>query len=533
MGRDADEGAGEAAMGLVAAAFIREQRRVEHRADGGELAPLQPIEELQRAAADAQRQADLAGLGDGHRGGREGEVAIRPAHFRAHDQQFALAVRMGRHCQIEEVVAAVIGRQPRHGAFIGGGKIHRGFGIIGEVLLPAGDQRLLEPGAGGFTAEQAEFVVCQCEDPLGLGRAQPLEVQRQALVETIALLGPIGRVVARAGHLDMQGRHGAVFHVNPVVIAPIGFLDGRLAAQHAAALLGGRATGEMHEEGLAVGRFHQVAMAGALQRRKRGVLGGQDILVGMGLVGAVDSARAREGAGMVIGRAAFCGQQIIPGRAVLALALVEMGALDQLEVGALIDVLDRPDELAGLGVEFLQRDAGEQQGPAAMVPQHVDEPFAAIVIVEQARVKARGIHVDRIAPGPLDAVGPDDVIMRVLERAVLALDVGIDQPEFFAVMAEAGRPDAAAVGIAAHVELALARQRPGQQRPVGKVLAVMDLHAGEPFEGRGGDVIVLAHPQDRRVGVEAGQDGIGNLGHGGFPLGALTIATTTARHPRA
>ena len=108
-------------------------------------------------------------------------------------------------------------------------------------------------------------------------------------------------------------------------------------------------------------------------------------------------ARAGEGAGMVVAGAALGGQQIVP-----AIALVEMGALDQLEVGALKDVLARADELVGFGIEFLQRDAGEQQRPHAMVPQHVDEPFAAVVVVEQRGVEARGIDVDRVGPRPFD-----------------------------------------------------------------------------------------------------------------------------------
>ncbi len=139
----------------------------------------------------------------------------------------------------------------------------------------------------------------------------------------------------------------------------------------------------MHEIGLALWRLDNVAMAGALQGGQWRVLRGQDVLVGMGLVGPVDSARASKGAGMVIGRAAFGGEQIIP-----AIALIEMRALDQLEVCTLVDVLDRADELAGLGVEFLQDDAGKQQRPPAVVPCHVDEPLFPIVVVEQRGVKA-------------------------------------------------------------------------------------------------------------------------------------------------
>ncbi len=115
--------------------------------------------------------------------------------------------------------------------------------------------------------------------------------------------------------------------------------------------------------GLAVRRLDDVAMAGALHFGERRVLGGEDVLDRMGLVRPVDIARAREGDGVVVARAALGGQQVVPGPPVLAGALVEMRALDQLQLGALVDVLDRPDELSLRMVVFLQRDAGEAQRP--------------------------------------------------------------------------------------------------------------------------------------------------------------------------
>src|SRR5690606_18855779 len=66
-GRDADKGAGEAAMRLMATALIRKYRRVEHRTDRLQFLSLKGIEELQLAAADRQRQLDLAFIGDLYR----------------------------------------------------------------------------------------------------------------------------------------------------------------------------------------------------------------------------------------------------------------------------------------------------------------------------------------------------------------------------------------------------------------------------------------------------------------------------------
>src|SRR5690606_32165118 len=136
----------------------------------------------------------------------------------------------------------------------------------------------------------------------------------------------------------------------------------------AAALLGGRAAGEMDDVGAAIRRIDDVAVPGALQRVERRILGGDDVLVGMGLVRPLDAARTGEGAGVLVAGAALGGEQVVPGGAVFSLALVEMRALDQLQVGALVDVADGPDQFLLDMIVFLQRNAREQQRAGPMVP---------------------------------------------------------------------------------------------------------------------------------------------------------------------
>src|SRR5690242_21103254 len=46
----------------------------------------------------------------------------------------------------------------------------------------------------------------------------------------------------------------------------------------------------------------------------------------------------------------------------------------------------------------------------AVVPQHVDEPFAAVVIMEQRRIKAAAVDIDRIRPFPIDGLGRHQII---------------------------------------------------------------------------------------------------------------------------
>ncbi|NLS25221.1 hypothetical protein S2M10_01840 [Sphingomonas sp. S2M10] len=219
-----------------------------------------------------------------------------------------------------------------------------------------------------------------------------------------------------------------------------------------------------------------------------------------------------------------------------------MRRLGQPQRGAGEDVGACPHQLLRRGIIFLQHDSGEAIAARAMVPKLVHHPFAAVVVVvEQRGIEPARIEVDRIGPLPVDRLAGDEIVVEVAQRrargaahrrAAIALHIGVEQVEAGAVMRQARRPYAAAVRIAAHVELRGADQRPDDQRPVGEVAAVVDLHAGEPFEGRGRDIIVVADAADRRIGVEAGKDRIADH------RGALTRvqrrrAATRSSSPRA
>ena len=148
-----------------------------------------------------------------------------------------------------------------------------------------------------------------------------------------------------------------------------------------------------------------------------------------------------------------------------------------------------------------------------MIPQHVDEPFLAIVVVEERRIKSRGVDVNRIRPWALNFRRGDDVVVSVLERAVFASHIGEDKPEFLPIVRKARCPNATAVGLATHVKLGLAIERPDGKVPVGQIFRMVYLNSGIPFEGRGGNVVVLSDPEDRRVGIEAREDRVSDLGH--------------------
>ena len=165
-----------------------------------------------------------------------------------------------------------------------------------------------------------------------------------------------------------------------------------------------------------------------------------------------------------------------------------------------------------------------------MVPEHVDEVFAAVVVVKQRRIEAAAVEIDRVGPLAVDARAGDEVIVEVAQRtrrsrrlrtAAVAFHVGVNQPEQSVGVREARRPDAAGIGIAEHVELAGAIERAREQPPVNEVARMVNLHAGKPFERRGGDVVIVADADDGRVGIEAGQDGIANR-RSGFRHGRLS-----------
>lgn len=82
-------------------------------------------------------------------------------------------------------------------------------------------------------------------------------------------------------------------------------------------------------------------------------------------------------------------------------------------------------------------------------------------------------------------------------------------------MGQTRGPNSTRVRVSAHVELGLARQRPTDEVPIRKIRRVMDLHAREPLKGRGRNVIIIPDAEDRRVGVEARENGVADRRHGG------------------
>ena len=209
---------------------------------------------------------------------------------------------------------------------------------------------------------------------------------------------------------------------------------------------------------------------------------------------------------MLVAGAPFGDHQVVPSR--VAIQVRAFGVAER-RAGKQGFALGR--ERPGLRIKLLHHDGVVRVAVVARPPRAVEVIFAAIVVVEQGRVKPAVAHRDRLAPRSLDGRRGDEEVAAVFPRRVDNLHVGVEQPEFAVGVAQARRPDAAGVRVALHVQHRHAVQRRADQRPVFQVAGVVDAHAREPLEGRGGDVVVLALAAQRRVRVEAGEYWVGDF----------------------
>jgi len=89
-------------------------------------------------------------------------------------------------------------------------------------------------------------------------------------------------------------------------------------------------------------------------------------------------------------------------------------------------------------------------------------------------------------------------------------------PELPIAVAQIRRPNTTTIWLSTHIQLRFPGQRSAYQVPIGQILGMVNLHARIPLKGRCGDVVVIANTEDRRVWVEPGQDGVGDLRHCGL-----------------
>ena len=161
------------------------------------------------------------------------------------------------------------------------------------------------------------------------------------------------------------------------------------------------------------------------------------------------------------------------------------------------------------GVKLLNdgtRKAGVFEPP---VKQHIQEIVAAVIIVEQRRVKAAGGDKGRFTPRTGDFWRRDDIVQGVLEGG-RAFDIGINQPEQPIRIGEVRCPQAA--GIVVAKQLTGDHIAPGDGRsgplPVDQIFGMVNLNAVPPLKGGCGNVVILAHAQGAGIGRKARKDRI-------------------------
>src|SRR6185369_77303 len=153
----------------------------------------------------------------------------------------------------------------------------------------------------------------ETEEFIGPGRTQPLKIYREIwAVKVFAHRQSWKRMSGERRRFDLDLRNSfAVSCAQPAIFAPDHFLDSRLASQSAPAAIAQRTPTKMDQMSFAGLSFYEVGMPCALQLDVRARSRRQNVHVGMQLIRAIKTARARQGKGVAPASAAFGGQQVI------------------------------------------------------------------------------------------------------------------------------------------------------------------------------------------------------------------------------
>ena len=300
--------------------------------------------------------------------------------------------------------------------------------------------------------------------------------------------------------------------------------------EHAAAQRGVGAADQVGQIPPAVRGAHQAAVAGLLQPQVGATHGGEQRAVRVHLVRSEQLPGPGHGDLVLPAGAALGGDQPVP-----AVVAVEVRTLGDSDRGAGEQDAGPADEAARGPVVLLDLDAAEAVPAGSPVGAHGEQPAGAVVVVEQGGVEAAPVQLHRLGPGAGDVGRGDQEVLRVPVAAGEAGHVAVDEVELAVVVGQVGCPDPVGVAAAAQVEQAAVGDDPAQLSPVHEVARVVQAHARVPLEGRGGQVVVVADAQDRRIRVESGEDriadrpgsgrhfsGVGRHGHSSGQLSKLS-----------
>src|SRR5579863_2326697 len=288
----ADERPGERAV-LAASRFVGEDRGIEGRAYRAPFAIQRPGE-LEARVVDGNRKPDRPLGRNPDRGlKREAEAPFRIIGLAAEDGQGPARRFVPADRKAVELGAVVVGRQAR--GLLEGMRmeVEFGLGAIDEMLLPARDQRLLEPGADRLARVEAQPAGSGGEgkDALRMRGPQPLEIKRQAPIrrERIGLAGGTRLNRRRERRQDVDhGNLAPLGEIEPAVLAPRTFLDCGLPSERRAPEALERPRAEVGMIDLAVRRLDDLSVTGAPKGRVRRILRGQEMDGRMQLIRALD-----------------------------------------------------------------------------------------------------------------------------------------------------------------------------------------------------------------------------------------------------
>ena len=133
-----------------------------------------------------------------------------------------------------------------------------------------------------------------------------------------------------------------------------------------------------------------------LQGKTRFVERSQERVLRMDFVRTFDRARSRHRDGVLVHRASFRNDQIVP-PLIVPLAFVEVRPLGQAKRSSNKNQLRFAGQRATLRVKFLKQNPGERVAPLPIVAPHVKQPFPPgpaefRAIMEQRRIESAGIE---------------------------------------------------------------------------------------------------------------------------------------------
>ena len=207
---------------------------------------------------------------------------------------------------------------------------------------------------------------------------------------------------------------------------------------------------------------------------------------------------------MIDARPAFGRGQIIP-----AVLPEDMRSFDPhrllRQVDAAIDELGRfTHHLARAPVIFLDPDRTVAVIARRFVRCAVVDDIGSVVLPIDRWVDALERQPNRVRPRALRVLGGDDEV-------AATLDAGVDDVKGAIVVADVRCEDRFGHPPPAEIQLFGPVDRVGDLRPVHQVARMEDRQAWIMGEGRQSEIIVVAHPDHRRIGIIARQDRVAIL----------------------